>query len=188
VFHGALTAAGPHNPALAETLFSAFKANAGISGWYTGHIPASVSFTGVTVKDLRAGNNPTLASSGVSLVGSAAGTVTPGQSALVVTHRSALSGRAFRGRTYLSGLIQADMLDAHTWTGGAGAAGVAFMQGVQSVMTANSIPMVIAQQPLGAGTTAGGAPLPARPAGTVPITSFDIANPRIDSQRRRLGR
>lgn len=188
VIHGNLTSVGPLNPALAETLFSAFKANAAIAAWLTNHVVTTVEFARVSIKDMRAGNNPTLLSTGAAAPGGAIGAAAPVQAALVVTHRTAQSGRAFRGRTYLAGLPAGDMADQRTWGSAVGVDGVATLNGIQSVMTANQIPMVVAQQHLLAGTTENGAVLPDRPAAVVPITGFDIANPRIDTQRRRLGR
>lgn len=187
VIHGNLTAVGPLNPALPETLFSAFKANAGITAWLGTHVSTGVSFIRVTVKDMRAGNNPTLASSGLPAAGGAAGAQVPVQAAIVVTHRTAQSGRAFRGRSYLGGLTVTDLNGPREWTGATGTAAVAMLNGMQSVMTANQIPMVIAQQHLLA-DPANPTRFPDRPANVVPITGFDIANPRVDTQRRRLGR
>ena len=188
VIHGNLTAVGPINPSLPETLFSAFKANAGISAWLSAHVSTGVSFIRVSCKDMRAGNNPTFQSSGLAAAGGAAGAQVPLQACIVVTHRTAQSGRAFRGRTYLGGGVVTDLASPRAWSDTTGTAAVAAVNGMQTVMTANQIPMVIAQQHLLAGTTAAGAALPDRAAGVVPITGFDIANPRVDSQRRRLGR
>lgn len=187
VLHGNLTAVGPINPALAETLFSAFKANTGTVVWLA-DLAATMSFTGVSVKDLRAANNPEFPSSGASAPGAAVGAAASVNNALVVTLRSAQAGRGFRGRVYLGGLTQASLASARQWSGAAGANAVGFIEGVRSVLSANSIPMVIAQKALQAGTDVAGNPLPARLAGIVPVVSVDIANPRVDSMRRRLGR
>jgi hypothetical protein len=80
------------------------------------------------------------------------------------------------------------MSDKRDWANAAGVAGVAMLNGLNSVMQANGFPMVVAQEHLLAGTDKHGNPLADRPAGVVPITGFDVANPRIDTQRRRLGR
>jgi hypothetical protein len=187
VIHGNLTAVGPINPGLAETLFSAFKANTGVSAWMA-QVDTNASFSGVTVKDLRAGNNPTYLSTGLPLPGTGVGNALSLNAALVVTHRTAQSGRQFRGRSYLAGLVQTNLETMKRWSEAAGTLGIGFMNGLQSVMTANSIPMVIAHKRLMAGTDSAGRPLDERPANVVPITSFEIASARVDSQRKRLGR
>jgi hypothetical protein len=187
VLHGNLTAVGPINPALAETLFSALKANVATVTWL-GDLATTISFTGVSVKDIRAANNPEFPSSSLAAPGTAVGPAVAINSALVVTLRSAQAGRAFRGRVYLAGLTATALASARQWTTGAGANAVAFVEGIQAVLTANSIPLVIAQRALQAGTDASGNPLPARLAAVVPVVSVDIANPRVDTQRKRLGR
>lgn len=187
VVHGLTTTQGPLNPALATNIFAALKANASMTAWMSTHVHTSVSFSGVTVKDLRAGNNPTLASSGTALTGAAAGTVVPYSNALVVTLRTQFSGRAWRGRVYLAGLVATDMQDARNWTGAAGTAAVALVNGIDAVLTTQQIPLALAQKLLIEGTDKRGNPLPRREAHCEDIISADIASPRIDSQRNRLG-
>ena len=187
VCHGNLTAAGPLNPGIAETIFSALKAAAGTTA-FMGAVDPSCSMTGVTVKDLRAANNPTLESSGLALVGTGTGGPTPQGSALVITKKTAQAGKQFTGRAYLFGLTTTELANSRSWAAGAGQLGVGFMNALNAAMTASALPMVIAQRALQAGTTASGAALPARTAGVVPVTSFVARDLRIDSQRRRLGR
>lgn len=188
VLHGLTTAQGPLNPALATNIFAALKANTSFTAWMSGHVHTSVSFTGVAVKDMRAGNNPTLASSGTALVGGAAGTALPYSSALVVTLRTQFSGKQWRGRVYLGGLTTADMADPRTWSGTAGTAAVAMVNGIDAVFTTQQMPLALAQKLLIEGTDKHGNPLPRREAHCEDVISVDIANPRIDTQRNRLGR
>lgn len=187
VMHGLTTQQGPLNPALATNIFAALKANTSVTAWVSGHVHSTVSFTGVTVKDLRAGNNPTLASSGTALVGAAAGNVLPLSAALAVTLRTQFSGRQWRGRVYLGGLTTGDMLDSRTWTGAAGTAAVAMVNGCDAVFTTQQMPLALAQKLLIEGTDKHGNPLPRREAHCEDVILVDIANARIDTQRNRLG-
>jgi hypothetical protein len=187
VLHGNLTAVGPINPGMAETLFSAFKANAATTTWLT-HVDANARFAGVAVKDLRAPNNPSYFSTGLVAPGTAAGVPLPLSTSLVATLRTAQSGQGFRGRVYLAGLTDAALASAVVFGDQVGTDAVAFLNGINSVMGTNNIPLVVAQSALQAGTHHDGSPWEARPAGVLPVTAIDIANPRIDSQRKRLGR
>lgn len=186
VLHGNLTAAGPLNPGIAESIFSAIKAAAGTTTWL-GMVHPSASFIGVQVKDLRAPNNPTILSSGAAAPGTAAGVPVSQGTAMCITLNTAFAGKGFRGRAYLGGLAEATLADARHFTGPAQTAGVGFIQAVQTATTAQGLPLVVAQRALQAGTTSSGAQLPARPAGVVPVTQIVTVGTRIDSQRKRLG-
>jgi hypothetical protein len=186
--HMAQTTAGPLNPNFAEALFSAIKGQTGVTAFYTGHMHSDVALQRVTVTDMRGANNPTLLSTGTALPGAIATAAAPINACLVVTHRTAQSGRSFRGRTYVGGLVAADMLNSRTWNDTVGSAAVAMLAGIDAACTANGGGLVIAWAHLLAGTNAAGGTLPDRPAGSIDITAWDIANPRIDTQRRRLGR
>jgi len=185
-----LSAAGPLNPAVAETIFSAGKANAATTAWLA-HCSPSLSLSGVHVKDLRAANNPTLASTGASLAGTGTGAPLSQATAMAVTLRTAQSGRGFVGRVFLPGMVDSVLANARTFDEVvAGPAAVAFVQGLQAAATASIGAPVLAQRQLLASTVAG-APPPynsPRPANTIPITGVNIASPLVDTQRRRVGR
>lgn len=185
VFHGALTAAGPINPNMGETIFSAIKAAAATTTWLT-HVDPACSIVGVTVKDLRAPNNTAVESSSGGVPGTGTGSPLSQGSALCITGLTNQSGRGFRGRTYLPGLESASMTSARLVTQATADAGVAYVGAINNAMTASGLPMVIAQRALNADPAPGG--LPARNATTVPVTGFVARDLRIDSQRRRLGR
>jgi hypothetical protein len=185
--HGNLTAVGPINPGMAETLFSAIKANAATTTWL-GHLGTGVRFAGCAVKDLRAPNNPMYFSTGTVVPGTAVGVELPLSSSLVVTLRTAQSGQGFRGRVYLAGMTDAALASPLAFLDTVGTDAVAFIEGVDSAMGTQNIPMVVAQRALQAGTHHDGSPWAARDAGVLDVIAKDIANPRIDSQRKRLGR
>jgi len=188
VYHGALTAAGPLNPNIAETIFSAIKAAAATTAWMA-LVSSEYELTGVEVKDLRAANNPIIPSSGLALVGSGTGTPISAGSALVVTLATQFSGRGFFGRSFLVGLTSALLTDARHATQATANAAVAYVQGINTAMTASGLPMVVAQRLLLASTNPS-APPPYnsnRPAGTLNVQQIRVTDLRLDSQRRRLG-
>lgn len=185
-----LTAAGPLNPTVAETIFSAIKAAAATTTWLT-HCHPSLSFVGVHVKDLRAANNPTLASTSAGVPGTGTGTPLSQATALAVTLRTAQSGRGFVGRVYLMGMVSSVLNTAQQFDQVAAIpAAIAFVQAAQGAITTNLGGPVLLQRQLLASTVAGAPPPYNQPrnANTVPITAVNVANPDVDTQRRRVGR
>jgi hypothetical protein len=187
VLHGTYAGTRPVPPTLAETVFSAIKASASTTAWLA-HLPAEVEFVGVSLKDLNTQHQVDNPSTSGAALGTAAGLASPLNTALVVTLTTAQSGAGFRGRVYLAGMVNEDQQSSTLWSAAVGAAAVAFIQGVQAVMLANGMPMAVGQHALNAGTHHDGSPWEARPAAVVPVTGISIRNPRIDTQRRRLGR
>jgi len=188
VLHGNLTAAGPLNPSVAESIFSAVKANTATTTWF-GLLHTGFSFTRVEVKDLRTANQPGLESTGLPLAGTGAGAAAPQDCALCVTLKTAFSGKGFFGRTYLGGLTVNELADSRHWAGTISVPAIGFMNAMNSAMTAQGLPWVVAQRALQANTDPAAPPhqQQPRPAGVVPITQAAITDLRIDSQRRRLG-
>jgi hypothetical protein len=189
VLHGNLTAAGPLNPGIAESIFSAIKAATSTTTWLT-HLHTGISLTGVHVKDLRAAFNPTIESTGVSIPGTSTGGELPQDCASVATLRTAQSGRGFVGRAYLPGLTQDNLADSRHWNSSLGPAMIAFMNGINTAMTAQGLPWVLAQRALLANTDPNAPPPYNQPrqAAVIPITACAMADTRVDSQRKRLGR
>lgn len=187
VLHGNLTTAGPLNPALAETIFAALKTQTSTTAWLA-ECSTNLSFTGVSIKDLRAANNPELLSTGPAALGTGVTNAMPLNASLVITLRTAQSGPGFRGRVYLAGMLATGVTDGLHFTQAFSDAAVAFVQGIQSVATAQQTPLVVAQRALAAGTHADGSPFAARSASVVPVIAVVQENLRVDSQRRRTGR
>jgi hypothetical protein len=189
VLHGNLTAAGPLNPSVAESIFSAIKANAATTTWL-GHVHPTCALSGVEVKDLRAANNPGLVSTGVALPGTSTGGEQAQSVAFVITLHTAFSGKGFFGRAYLPGVAADNLADSRHFANTLGAPAVAFMNAINSAMTAQGMPWVLAQRALAANTDPGAPPhqQQPRPAGVIPIQSAAANDYRVDSQRRRLGR
>lgn len=187
VLHGSVAAGFASTTTVAQAVFAAILAAAGWTNWRP-HISTLNSFAGVDIRDMRGLNNPIAASTGGAVAGTGAGGALPPGDALVVTLRTALAGRANRGRVYLPGLDQSAMA-----AGGVAAAGTmtdaaGFITAVQTAMNGQGIALGIGnpERNLYTGTT--GAVHAHRPSGIVPVTSITVRNAIIDHQRRRAGR
>lgn len=187
VYHGVWSGTGSPNPALAQSLFTAISTAFGSSSWAS-FVGDDCTLQAVGVKDLRTANQVEYLSTGGAVPGTGTLVAVPASTALVVTLRTANSGRAFRGRTYLGSLADNAILNQYDATAAANVAAIAFVQGIMAAMAAQSMPMGIGQRALQAGTDHKGNPLPARAAAVVPVTQAVVVNPRLDTQRRRLGR
>jgi hypothetical protein len=187
VLHAQYTGIFTGSAAQATTLFSAFKTAMTSSAWVS-HVHTGCSMTGVTIKDLNIVSQPELKSSGAAQPGTNATTPLSLSSAMVVSLRTKNAGRQWRGRVYLGGLGSDTLLSATQVVDTVGTSGVSFMTAVRNALASNQYTEAILQRALLAGSDIHGNPLPARTAHAEPVTSEDIANPRIDSQRRRTGR
>lgn len=184
--------AGPLNPTVAETIFSALKAAAATTT-LLGQMANGTSFTGVWVKDVRAGNNPMLRSTSASVPGTGGTNALPLSAAMVITLQTTQAGRGFRGRTYFSGLILGTLASATQLSNTATSAAISWLAQVNTTVSANLGPLGVAQRALNASTTPGAPPPYNQPraASIIPLQTavpFANVNARIDSQRRRLGR
>jgi len=172
---------------LANALFSAAKTSFTSSGAQA-EFASTVSFTGVRVKDVNTANLAEHESNGAAILGTGTGTVSSLNDALVVTKRTAQSGKAFRGRMYFGGLAVTALDTPTHWDPAKGQNLVNWCTSLMASWLTNGITAAVLGKHLMAGTDHAGNQLPERAARGVAITEFDIANSRKDSQRRRLGR
>lgn len=146
VLHGTVTGGVVVNQALANTLGSAIK-----SAWSSNlgaHCPPSTALVRVGVRDLRSANLTEFLDTGAAVGGIATAVdALPAQNAAVVTLRTALSGKSFRGRVYISGFSEAENdVNGNTATA-ANTAAVAFIAAVQGAMTTSLITLAVASRP-----------------------------------------
>ena len=186
VLHAQYTLAGPLNPNIAETIFSALKTDSRVTTWLS-ELPTNTVFTGLDVRDLRNSNNPLIPSTSLAAPGTAAGAPLPPQTCMVITLRTASAGRAFRGRIYLGGLSTAAQDTTGHIVTTVAANAVAFVNAIQQAFLAQSMTLAIGQKDLPARPGHGGTTLPARPANVVPVTSVLSRDNIFDTQRRRTG-
>jgi hypothetical protein len=89
---------------------------------------------------------------------------------------------------YLGGLADTALQNMFDTATAANTAAAAFVTGIMTVLAGATMPMGIAQRQLNAGTDHAGNPVAARAANIIPVTLAEVHNPRVDSQRRRLGK
>lgn len=185
VLHGSVAGGFSATAAIAQAIYAALIA----SGQWTAYKPyvnAGNSLAGIALRDMRTFNNPLVQSTGGSTAGTGAGLALPPDVAAVITLRTALAGRANRGRVYLPGL---DSTVLNTTTGNFLAAfqtaAQNFMTEVETAMSASGITHGI-MQPARAGYTGKrGAVHPARAANVQQVTSLTMRVLLPRNQRRR---
>jgi len=147
----------------------------------------SCALTTVTARDLSTIESPAAEVSGAQVNGALVGEISPAMVTALIQKRTALSGRARRGRLYLSGLRDVDV------DGGAGVLVAAyktalqnafssFLSDIQAIGGSNAEQMVVVSRYLGVDAT--GKPVPRAVGLVTPITGLLVAN-SIATQRDR---
>lgn len=189
VEHGSILV-GPVNPNIAETINQSLISSAGFTAWLA-KISPTVTYVGCEVKDLRTAYQPTLVNTTVTSVpGTSAGTHGAGNAAVVVTKRTAQSGKGFVGRIYLLGVTNDNWTDSRHFNATLNPIAIGLVNAMHTAMSVGGVTWGVAQRALAANTTPGAPPnlATARAASIIPGVSVAVINQRIDSQRRRLGK
>lgn len=108
----------------------------------------------------------------------------PTGTSLAISFRTALRGRAFRGRNYAVGLVKSHTTGANTFTDALVSAYQAAYEALSAVITGAGFTWVIASR--FSGVDAEGKPIPRAAGVTTPVTAVVITDNVVDSQRRRL--
>jgi hypothetical protein len=185
VAHMQYTTAGPLNPNIADTMFTAFK-NALTGANAEAQWASTFSVTGMGVIDLRSAANPELPSTTAALVGTGTGNALPDQVSIVVTARTALTGRSHRGRIYTFGYIQAACMADGTISDAAAAAAVAYGNALYTACTAGGGVLAINSPALPERPSKPGGTLPAKNHEITPVTGLFVRDRVFDTNRRRL--
>lgn len=131
--------------------------------------PATVSIDRVGVRDLRTANQA-LHEADVGSPGTGAGDLLVRAASVVVTMRTNLAGRSFRGRSYVPGFNEAQNGADGTIAPAASAAATAWIAGIRTAATARGHTLAVGSVKLGIST---------------PITSQLVRDNVWDVQRRR---
>lgn len=138
----------------------------------------AVTFLGVEAKDLSVDGGATaFANATPPGTGGSAGDGMPGGTAFVVTLKTALSGRSYRGRKFIFGLNRSQVSGNELLAGYAGSFVEAFNDLID-VLTAVSKLLVVVSRVLDG--------IDRIVAVTTPVTTAAYSDLEIDSQRRRL--
>lgn len=154
-----------------------------VDGWvntdYLGIMGTTAMYEGVTIRGLEAVEDIRYDLS-EPLPGSGFDEAMPAQVALVVTKRTGFTGRSQRGRLYCFGLDRAGLLDErHVTEDFRAGVQTAFDNFLTAVIGAGWQPVVLSYYHLSA---------PRVTAQIRPITSVDVRDAKLDTQRRRVGR
>lgn len=137
----------------------------------------TISLARATLRDLRTANRPEFSET-IGVAGSASGDPLPLASSVVVTLRTALAGRSYRGRVYLPGATEANNTSTGTISTAAQLAADDFITRLDAV-TLQGTECVLAIRSAIADKEA------RDPAIVTPVTSHTVRDAVWDVQRRR---
>src|SRR6266699_4069889 len=150
---------------------------------YLAFLAATTALQAMDIRDLRAANFPLIQSDTPAAAGTGIGNALPEEVSLVVTERTALAGRAHRGRVYLTGFDDSAIDAAGHAVAGLTAAALGFVQAVSDAMAANGLVLSIGHRGHAAYVNAAGNPVPAEAAGSDPVETLVVLDNIFDSQR-----
>lgn len=139
VLHANIGAGSVVDQAMANTIAGHLVSAHGTSG-LNGIQPTSVTLDRVDIRDVRTPNQP-LISGAVGSAGTSVAELLPRGNALVVTARTALAGKSFRGRTYIPGLDETTSGADGRAVPAATTATVAFLDDFNGLMTGSGWPL-----------------------------------------------
>lgn len=174
------------NQATAESIFTALRGLSTTTA-FMAQLAPTVILESISLRDFGQPNQPVFTSTGTPLAGGGTGDPLPLSVASVVTLRTALAGRSFRGRTYLTGFTEAANDATGRIVSTAAAAGVAFVNGINNATIPSHLALAVLSRPKNARTI----PAVTRPdyAGSVnQVLSVLGRDLKWESQRRRTGK
>jgi hypothetical protein len=130
------------NQAVANTLGAAIKARL-TSSTFVGMMNNTIALNKVGLRSIGAPGQPEYLDAGTAVVGSSANFLLPPQVALCVTLRTALVGKANRGRVYLPGFHATTSQVDGTATATAVNAALAFIDGMRADFTASGLTLAV---------------------------------------------
>jgi hypothetical protein len=141
---------------------------------------ANFSLSGVGIRDLRVANQAEYLNTSAPVAGTGTADPLPTQLAGVVTLRTALAGKSYRGRVYIAGADE-DQSDSTGRIDAAYNTAIdAFITGVAADMATEGITLAVLSRPRTA------PPFPVAWGGAVtPVTSITTRDTSWDTQRRR---
>lgn len=179
------SAANNVNQALADTLDTAIKAAWSGSG-YQALCPAATLLESVGVRSTGTSTAPEYISGQPSVAGSAAATdALVRAAAAVVTLRTALAGKSYRGRLFLGGWGEGANTAGAGISAEAEAAALSFIGTIQTALQASGLALAVLSPALPERQTEAGTPLPAKVDTATPVISWQIRNVGWGSQRLR---
>lgn len=183
VLHGNIGGSGVLSQPVIDQL------SAAISAAWVAHLQLyahpTAGLSGTSVRDLRLADQADIPGSAPSVVGVSTGDALPPETALVVTLRTLLAGRANRGRVYLPNWTGTALSAPGTALQAAADAAVAFITDVRTALGTASMPLCIGHVARAEYIGRTGTHHDARIDGTVGVITHEVRDRVFDSQRRR---
>lgn len=143
----------------------------------------TTSLLSAGLRDIRTANQPEFVSVAAAVPGTGAGDPLPNQIAAVITLRTALAGKSYRGRAYYGGANEAQNGATGAIAAAFNTALVTFTTNIQTDMAAQGITLAVISRPFAG---AAGPPVrPARVGQATPVTGIIARDTKWDTQRRR---
>lgn len=175
------------NQTLANTVGAAIKSSFTSSGW-AARVTSGMSLTGVGLRDLNIPNQAEYIDAGAAVPGTGTGDMYAYSIALVVTLRTAMSGKSYRGRCYLPGLTETEVQSGGQPTTIANTSAAAFLNAIRANLLTSNLRQSILSLPRPADSTTN-PPTPQWDGANTEVTTAVIRNTvQVGSQRRRLHR
>lgn len=172
--------------ALAEGLFTGISTAAGFVSLLARLAP-TVVFESLTIRDIHLPNRPEFTSTGTPVSGGGTGDCLPLNVAAVVTVRTALAGKSFRGRTYFSGFAESENDAQGRQSAAVNTSIVSAMTSINSICAGHSLTIGVVSRPQDAKTIPAKT-ITSRAGQATAVQSFAARNTKWESQRRRTGR
>lgn len=184
VLHAQYTPAGPLNPNCAQNIFAAAI---GSATWttYQAVLGTFCTLTAIGVTDIRSDGNPEILSTGTASSGLATATPLADATSLVLTERTAMTGKAHRGRIYTLGWTSSSILTDGTAQPSHGDAAVAWYTAVMNAMATQSMILAIRSTAKPDRPSKPGGTLPSKPYEITPVTVIQKRDNIFDTNRRR---
>jgi len=172
--------------ALANQIHTIVNTSLTNSGILT-HLASTVTFERVGIRSLNAASQPEFTSTGTPTAGGASLDVLPLSTAACVTIRTALAGKSFRGRTYISGFGEEANDASGRILAAANDAAANLIAQINQNLAPAGFTLAVLSRPADAKTIPEKT-IPARVGQGNAMTSALVRNTKWESQRRRTGR
>ncbi len=184
VLHAIVPDGSPPDEANATALFDDIAA-ATETTTYFAFLKTTTALQFIDIRDLRTESQALVQSTSAAVPGTGTGNALPEEVALVVSLRTALAGRAHRGRTYLTGFDDT-ALDANGHAvAGLTAAAADWMTALKDSMLGLGMTLGIGHRGHAEYVNPKGATIAAEAAGTDRVLTCVVRDNVFDSQRRR---
>jgi hypothetical protein len=185
VLHAEYTLAGPLNPNIANTIFDHVLNSA---QWTTfrAFLTPNITLAGVEVIDIRSPDNPGVPSTSGGQAGTAVSLELPPQVSLVITLRTAKTGRSHRGRVYTFGYTASALADTGLAAAPVLPAAAGFVTAFQEGIAVAGGTLAIRSAALPERPAKPGGMLPAKPYEITPVTVIQARDAIWDTNRRRV--